>query len=69
MRKITMIVATLGTLFFSAVSHAKVCKLTILHFNDMHGYLEPEDDDLGGAARIATLVDKIRAENIEEGRG
>lgn len=43
-------------------------KVTILHFNDFHGnVLIPEDDGLGGLARIAGTVDRIRAENAQDG--
>lgn len=41
--------------------------LTILYLNDLHGQLEPFRADggkmVGGAARLATLVERIRAEN------
>ncbi len=43
--------------------------ITLLHTNDLHSHLEPfsEDDrrnaDLGGAARRATLVKRVRREN------
>jgi 2',3'-cyclic-nucleotide 2'-phosphodiesterase (5'-nucleotidase family) len=49
-------------------------RLTILFFNDLHGHLEPftakQDDtsvEVGGIARIATLVKEIRAENKKTG--
>lgn len=48
--------------------------LTILHFNDIHGHLEAwkpdskSDETVGGIARIATLVDRIRRENRRAGR-
>ncbi len=44
--------------------------VTILHFNDFHGHLEPDVDDglaHGGAARIATIVSDIEAENSARG--
>ena len=43
--------------------------LTILYFNDIHGHLEPwkpdakSDATIGGIARIATVVERIRREN------
>ena len=42
-------------------------RITILHFNDYHGNaLVPEDEgDLGGLARIAATIDRIRAENMQ----
>lgn len=42
-------------------------QLTILYLNDLHGQLEPSRADggeiLGGVARLATLVERIRSEN------
>jgi 5'-nucleotidase/UDP-sugar diphosphatase len=48
-------------------------ELTILYFNDLHGHLVPftrEGDTtrVGGAARMATLVQRVRAENRLRGR-
>jgi len=49
-------------------------KVTILFFNDIHGYLEPfqvrqgdKSIEVGGIARIATLVKNIRSENEKSG--
>jgi 2',3'-cyclic-nucleotide 2'-phosphodiesterase (5'-nucleotidase family) len=45
--------------------------LTILHCNDTHGYLEPwllDGKSVGGFARIAGLVKRIRRENAARGR-
>ncbi len=36
------------------------CYVTVLHFNDSHGHLQPNRDDEGGMARIATLADEVR---------
>jgi len=49
---------------FAAVAE----RITIVHFNDSHGNaLVPEDEgDLGGLARIATTIERIRAENMAE---
>jgi 5'-nucleotidase / UDP-sugar diphosphatase len=55
---------------FSTASFAAPKHITILHFNDLHGHLEAEDADgqkMGGAARIATVVHKIEAENSARG--
>ncbi len=42
--------------------------LTILHFNDLRGHLQPHpapgtDQPLGGVARLTTLVNRIRKQN------
>ena len=40
--------------------------LTILHFNDFHGYLQPVEQDgrsIGGLARIAGAAEQVRAWN------
>jgi 5'-nucleotidase/UDP-sugar diphosphatase len=56
---------------FSAPSSTR---MTILFFNDLHGHLEPftvkqagQSVEVGGIARIATLVKDIRAENEQQG--
>jgi len=43
-------------------------RLTVLHFNDFHGQLEPYTDpetnaSVGGIARLATAVERVRAED------
>ena len=38
-------------------------RITILHFNDLHGYLSPVRG-VGGAARLATVIDQVREENL-----
>ena len=51
-----------------ASEHSEIVKLTILHTNDVHSRIDPFPMDgtanqgLGGAARRAALVKKIRAE-------
>jgi len=47
-------------------------RVTLLHFNDPHGYLQPhpvlgQDQPRGGAARMATLINRIRQENDDLG--
>ncbi|MCU0835916.1 MAG: bifunctional metallophosphatase/5'-nucleotidase [Chromatiaceae bacterium] len=48
------------------VRAGEVHSLTILHFNDLHGQLEPAEDPmfgrLGGIARLAGAVQAVRAE-------
>ena len=52
----------------SLLAASKATKLTILHTNDVHSRIEPFPDDgrkwggLGGMARRATLIEKIRKE-------
>jgi 5'-nucleotidase / UDP-sugar diphosphatase len=59
---------------FAALAAPAPQKVTILFFNDIHGYLEPftvkqgdKQIEVGGIARIATLAKKIRAENEQAG--
>jgi 2',3'-cyclic-nucleotide 2'-phosphodiesterase (5'-nucleotidase family) len=67
-RILPLVVMALG-LALTCAAWATPQSVTILHFNDFHGnLLTPEDDaDLGGLARIATTVDRIRAENEAAG--
>ncbi len=57
-----------GTFPLSAFSFDKATKITILHTNDVHSRIEPFPMDgssrqgLGGAARRAKLIEKIRKE-------
>lgn len=57
-----------GTFPMQAMSDAELVHLTILHTNDVHSRIEPFPSDggkrsgLGGAARRAKLIDKIRKE-------
>ncbi len=46
------------------------CYVTLLHFNDFHGYLQPvgkPEANVGGLARMATLVREVRAWNDAHG--
>lgn len=48
-------------------------ELTILYFNDLHGHLVPFEREgdttkVGGAARMATAISRVRAENEARGR-
>ncbi|MEM1321666.1 MAG: metallophosphatase [Bacteroidota bacterium] len=53
---------------FEAIGTAEVVKLCILHTNDVHSRIEPFKEDggkragLGGAARRASLIRQVRAE-------
>jgi len=54
--------------FASLSSKKKLTKLTILHTNDMHSRIDPfplnhkKYGGLGGIAKVASLVDKVRSE-------
>ena len=41
--------------------------VTVLHYNDSHGHLQPDRDDKGGIARMATAADEVRTWNDEHG--
>ena len=61
-------VAVIGLNKFQAFAKKEATKITILHTNDVHSHIDPfpENDPkypgLGGAARRAALVKKIRSE-------
>lgn len=61
--------AVMLVLALTCVAWAAPQNVTILHFNDFHGnVLTPEAEDaLGGLARIAGMVEQIRAENAQAG--
>jgi 5'-nucleotidase len=60
---------TLGGLSLQSFSKGDLKHITILHTNDVHSHIEPfpADDidypNLGGVARRATLIEKVRQEN------
>ena len=60
---------SLGSLSLQSFQNSKEKHITILHTNDVHSHIEafPETDSrnagMGGAARRATLIQAIRAEN------
>ena len=64
----TSLITSLGGFPLSAYAKDDLIKLTILHTNDVHSRIEafPMDgsrnEGLGGAARRATLIKKIRSE-------
>ena len=60
---------TLGGLSLSSFTTTDVKKITILHTNDVHSYIDPFPKDhprnpnMGGVARRAALIENIRKEN------
>lgn len=60
---------TLGSTWLSGCVSNSVRHITILHTNDVHSQIEAYDDShpdfpqMGGAAKRATLITKIRSEN------
>jgi len=61
-------IALVLLLLSTSISYASECKISILHFNDLHGNLATPKKGLGGAERLASLIGKIEAENNENGR-
>lgn len=59
----------LGGLTLNSCEFQNNKQITILHTNDMHSHIDPFPHDhsafpnMGGAARRATLIQKIREEN------
>ena len=47
----------------SEVVESNTFDLTILEVNDLHGYIEQEDDGTGGISNMAYLIDQIRNQN------
>lgn len=62
----TSLMTSFGAFPLSAFSKGDLLQLTILHTNDLHSRIEPfpmdgsRNQGLGGAARRATLIQKIR---------
>lgn len=60
---------TLGGLSLSSFTTSDVKKITILHTNDVHSYIDPFPKDhprnpnMGGVARRAAIIENIRKEN------
>jgi 5'-nucleotidase / UDP-sugar diphosphatase len=50
------LLAAAGTILSFQAAHAEIRKLTILHSNDLHARLLPDDRKQGGFAYLATLV-------------
>lgn len=70
MKRAPRILLILLTLLITLPALAAPKHVTILHFNDFHGHLEPDVEDgvaRGGAARIATIVSDIEKENRARG--
>ncbi len=61
------LMSSVGTFPLSAFAKDDLIKLTVLHTNDVHSRIEPfpmdgsRNEGLGGAARRASLIKKIRA--------
>jgi 5'-nucleotidase len=59
----------LNSLSLSSFTSTEVTKITILHTNDVHSYIDPFPKDhprnpnMGGVARRAALIETIRQEN------
>src|SRR5260370_30791871 len=51
----------LGLLLYLIPLAAQTKPLTILHSNDLHAHLLPDDHDQGGVARLATAVRREKA--------
>ena len=60
---------TLGGLSLSSFTTSDVKKITVLHTNDVHSYIDPfpkdhpKNPNMGGVARRAALIETIRKEN------
>jgi 2',3'-cyclic-nucleotide 2'-phosphodiesterase/3'-nucleotidase len=72
-RRAPRVVAAFACLWLAlAASDAREVRITILHTTDLHGHIRPTEvaypkesagNDLGGLARCATMIAKLRAEN------
>lgn len=51
------------SLFFATACRHSDDKVIIIHTNDTHSQIEPDDKDRGGVARRKVLIDSIRAEH------
>ena len=51
---------TLLLLAVAAISHAEVKRFTILHVNDLHARLLPDEQGRGGFAHVATALESLR---------
>jgi 2',3'-cyclic-nucleotide 2'-phosphodiesterase (5'-nucleotidase family) len=73
-RTCSTLVALLLAIAAASATPPKARELTILYFNDIHGHLvawQPDPDKpekVGGIARMAALVERIRRENRRSGR-
>ncbi len=68
------VILAVGSAGLPARALPRARTLTILYFNDIHGHLEPWKPDakseatIGGIARIASLVERVRKQNRSRGR-
>src|SRR4051812_31388073 len=64
--RLLLVVLTLALLLANPAHAGRRLELTLLHTNDIHGHMLPYDYgdrmDVGGAARRATLIDRIKRE-------
>ncbi|MCY3778993.1 MAG: 5'-nucleotidase C-terminal domain-containing protein [Chloroflexi bacterium] len=60
--KIALLTAAILLLAGITSAQDESFELTIMHTNDVHGHHEPQRNGDGGAARLATVVQQIRAE-------
>lgn len=61
------VVIGLVCIFFFSFSSAEIKELRIIHINDFHGFARPQklvgfEDEVGGAAWIASLAEELRKE-------
>lgn len=53
-----------GSLVIAGTHNLFAEKLVIIHTNDTHSQIDPNDKDLGGVLRRKVLIDSIRANNV-----
>ncbi len=61
MKRITTIRLVAAAMLGLATITASADRLVILHTNDTHSQIDPDDKDLGGVARRKVLIDSVRA--------
>ncbi len=61
MKHCLLIGAAVAAMVFAGVTDSSAEKLVILHTNDTHSQIDPNDKDQGGILRRKVLVDSVRA--------